>query len=99
MQDTAHLERIKALTWEGLDYFERELKRLGLRYWPSQGNFVLFDCGRDAGAVYDELLRLGVILRPVKPYGFPNYLRMSVGLAQENRAAIQALEKVLKTST
>ncbi|NJL25728.1 MAG: aminotransferase class I/II-fold pyridoxal phosphate-dependent enzyme, partial [Calothrix sp. SM1_5_4] len=68
----------------------------GVKYWPSQGNFVLFDCGRDAGEVFQQLLREGVILRPVKPYGFPNYLRMSVGLPEENQAAIAALRKVLK---
>jgi histidinol-phosphate aminotransferase len=95
LQDGEHLEKIKRLTWEGLDYYYAELDRLGLRYWKSQGNFVLFDCGRDAGTVFQDLLKQGVILRPVKPYGFPDYLRMSVGLPEENRAAIAALGKVL----
>jgi histidinol-phosphate aminotransferase len=96
MSDKEHLDQVKRLTWEGLDYYYAELKQMGLRYWPSEGNFVLFDCGRDAGEVFQQLLREGVILRPVKPYGFPTYLRMSVGLPEENQAAIRALHKVLK---
>lgn len=96
LDDRDHLEKIKTLNWQGLDYYYQELDRLGLKYWPSQANFVLFDAGRDAGGVFQELLREGVILRPIKPYGFPNYLRMSVGLPEENRAAIAAIEKVLK---
>lgn len=96
LQDNDHLEKIKHLTWEGLDYYCAQLDKLGIKYWPSQANFVLFDCGRDAGEVFQELLREGVILRPVKPYGMPNYLRMSVGLPEENEAAIQAIKKVLR---
>jgi histidinol-phosphate aminotransferase len=95
LEDRAHLEEVKRLTWEGLDFYYRELDRLRIKYWPSQGNFVLFDTGRDATEVFQALLREGVILRPVKPYGFPTYLRMSVGLPEENRAAIAALAKVL----
>lgn len=96
LQDKEHLEKIKQLTWSGLDYYYTELKRLNLRYFPSEANFVLFDCERDSGQVFQDLLKEGVILRPVKPYGFPNYLRMSVGLPEENEAAIKALKKVLR---
>jgi histidinol-phosphate aminotransferase len=94
--DREHLDKVKRLTWEGLDYYYAELTKMGVRFWPSQGNFVLLDCGRDAGEVYQALLREGVILRPLKPYKMPNYLRMSVGLPEENEAAIRALRKVLR---
>jgi histidinol-phosphate aminotransferase len=96
LQDRVHLEKIQKLTWDGLDFYYRELDKLGLRYLPSQGNFVLFDCGRPAEPVFQALLREGIILRPVKSYGFPNHLRMSVGLPEENEAAIAALRKILK---
>lgn len=96
LQDREHLEKGMRLNWEGLDYYYAELTKMGVKHWPSQANFVLFDCGRDAGEVYQDLLREGVILRPLKPYKMPNYLRMSVGLPEENEAAIRALRKVLK---
>ncbi len=96
LADREHLEKIKQLTWSGLDYYYEELDNLYLKYWKSQANFVLFDTGRDAGEVFQALLHEGVILRPVKPYGFPTYMRMSVGLPEENTAAIAAIRKVLR---
>ena len=96
LKDKAHLEKIRKLTWDGLDYYYQELEKLNLSYLPSQGNFVLFDTGRPADGVFNELLKEGIILRPVKSYGFPNHLRMSVGLPEESQAAIAALRKVLK---
>lgn len=96
LADKEHLEKVKRLTWDGLDYYYAELNKMGVKFWPSQANFVLLDCGRDAGEVFQGLLREGVILRPLKPYKMPNYLRMSVGLPEENEAAIRALRKVLK---
>lgn len=96
LRDREHLEKVKRLTWDGLDYYYAELDKMGLKYWPSQANFVLFDTGRDAAEVFQALLREGVILRPVKPYGMPHYLRMSVGLPEENAAAIAAIRKVLR---
>jgi histidinol-phosphate aminotransferase len=93
--DREYVAKLRQLTWDGLDYYYRELEAMGLSYSPSQGNFVFFDTGRDALEVYEQVLRLGVILRPVKGYGFPRHLRMSVGLPEENEAAIAALRTVL----
>jgi histidinol-phosphate aminotransferase len=96
VRDLEYVERLKKVTWSGLDYYYKELARLGLPYCESQANFVFFDCLTDAGPVFDGLLREGIILRPVKGYGFPTHLRMSVGLPEECAAAIAALGKVLK---
>lgn len=96
LQDLEYVKQLTQLMWDGLDYYYKELDRLGLKYWKSQGNFVLVDTNRDGDEVFKALLKQGVIVRPVKPYGFNTHIRLSVGLAEENRAAIQALEKVLK---
>lgn len=95
VSDRDYVERLKKITWSGLDYFYRELRAMDLPFSESQANFVFFDTRQDAGAVFERLLREGVILRPVKGYGFPTHLRMSVGLPEENEAAIRALRKVL----
>ena len=83
-------------TWQGLDYFYRELKNLGLPYVESQGNFVMFDTLRDVKEVNEALLKRGVILRPILNYGFKTQLRLSVGLPHENQRAMEALREVLK---
>lgn len=95
LSDSEFVKKTLQLTWQGLDYFYAELKRLGLPFVPSEGNFVLFETKRDVKAVNEALLRRGIILRPVGNYGFPTLLRMSVGLPHENQAAIKALEAAL----
>ena len=95
MGDREYIALSQKVVWDGLDYFYKELSNLGVKYITSQANFVLFETGRDATEVFQECLRQGVILRSVKEYGLPTHLRMSVGLAEENTAAIQALSQAL----
>lgn len=96
IDDIEYLKASQNMVWSGLDYFYSELDKMGLKYWPSQANFVLIDVNSPAVLVYTELLKLGVILRPVNNYGFEQLLRLSVGTAEENQKAIQALKIVLK---
>lgn len=95
IRDFQFIEATQRLTWKGLDYFYSSLEELGLPFFHSQGNFVMFDTLRDARVVYEGLLKEGIILRPLANYGFPRHLRMSVGKDDENLAAIAALRKVL----
>jgi len=66
---------------------------------PSSGNFVLVRVGDDDGAgarANLALLKRGVIVRPVGNYGLPRWLRISIGLPEENAAFISALKTVLQ---
>ncbi|MBL7542932.1 MAG: histidinol-phosphate transaminase [Bdellovibrionaceae bacterium] len=96
MADQDFIRQTQQITWSGLDYYYGELTRLKIDYIPSEGNFVLIDTQTEASVVFEQLLRRGIILRPVKNYGLPNHLRMSVGLEIENQAAIKALAEVLR---
>ena len=49
------------------------------------------DFGKDAAPIYDAFLREGVIVRPLAAYNMPNFLRVTVGLPEENERFIQAL--------
>lgn len=95
MSDHEFVKKTQQVTWAGLDYFYRELDRLKIEYVRSEGNFVLIDVKTDASVVFEQLLRKGIILRPVKNYALPQHLRMSVGLEEENQLAIKALSEVL----
>ena len=95
LQDDDFMRKTQEITWKGLDYFYKKLQQLGLSFLRSEGNFVLFDTERDSSLVFEALLKKGIILRPVKNYRLPTHLRMSVGLPEENEAAIKALEEVL----
>lgn len=95
LDDENYLKASQKIVWDGLDYFYAELKRLGLPYFKSEANFILFDTLRNADHCFQNLLKKGIILRPVGNYGFNTYLRMSVGQAHENKKAIEAIEKML----
>ena len=76
---------------QGMEFMQRELKRLGMEYVRSQANFLLVHVG-DGGKVFEALLRRGVIVRPMKEYDFPEYIRVTVGTAEENKKFIQEFE-------
>jgi len=95
LDDVDYVKASQKIVWEGLDYFYKELGALGLPYFKSEANFILFDTLRDAEKCFQYLLRQGIILRPVGNYGFPTYLRMTVGQALENQKAIEALKKMV----
>jgi len=92
MHDDEHVRRTREVTQNGMAYLSRELERLGIRYWPSQANFLFVDVGRDGRAVYEKLLGRGVIVRPI---GGPRHLRITVGLDKENERLVRALEEIL----
>ncbi len=94
MDDTAHVERTLKVNAQGMAYLEGEFRRLGLSFVPSHANFFLTEVG-DGRAVYDALLRKGVIVRPMNGYGYPRHVRISVGLPEENRRLVEALEQVI----
>jgi histidinol-phosphate aminotransferase len=72
----------------------QSLERLRLEYIPSHGNFVSFKVG-GAAAVFQKLLRAGVIVRPIASYGMPEHLRVTVGLESENARFLAALERAI----
>ena len=74
---------------------------MGLTDLPSAGNFVLVKVGEDDEAgvrVNLALLKRGIIVRPVGNYGLPKWLRISIGLPEENAAFINAFREILAKS-
>lgn len=95
LEDDAFLARTIDLVHQSLDLFYRELDRRRIRYFPTQTNFFLIDTGRDAGEVFEQLLRQGVIVRSMKAYGYPEYIRVNIGLPEENQKFLAALDRTL----
>jgi histidinol-phosphate aminotransferase len=92
--DTAFLEQGARNNAAGYLQLTQAFDALGLEYVASHGNFVLVRVGLDDGAgarVNLALLKQGVIVRPVASYGLPQWLRISIGLPQENASFIAAL--------
>jgi histidinol-phosphate aminotransferase len=74
----------------GMRQLRRGLARLGLEACPSAGNFLLVDVGRPAEGVYEALLRRSIIVRPVRSYGLPEHLRVTVGTEDQNASLLGA---------
>jgi histidinol-phosphate aminotransferase len=94
LSDDDFVERSYALNRAGMLQLTQGFNHLGLSYIPSFGNFVSFRIDH-AGAVYKQLLEQGVIVRPIANYEMPDYLRISVGLFDENACFLEVLEKIL----
>ena len=95
LDDEAFLQQTIRLVHEGLDYLFARLDDLGLRYFPTQANFFLIDVRTDADAVFEKLLTEGVIVRSMRSYGYPHYIRVNAGLPAENERFVAALGRVL----
>jgi histidinol-phosphate aminotransferase len=93
--DVDFLERTKELVRTGRAFLEKGLTQLGLTFVPSQANFILISLGRSGKAVYQDMLKEGVIIRAMDAYGYPEHIRVNVGLPQENERFLTSLKKVL----
>jgi histidinol-phosphate aminotransferase len=95
LNDSAFVSKTREVVLAGKELIYRELTRLGLEYVPSQSNFVLIRVPRPGQEVYQAMLREGVIIRAMDEYGFPDHIRVNMGLPEENRRFLEALQKVL----
>ncbi|NDF75018.1 MAG: histidinol-phosphate transaminase, partial [Betaproteobacteria bacterium] len=94
LDDEAFLAKSFAINQQGLVQLQSAFRLMNLPFVPSYANFVLVKVG-DAATVYESLLRSAVIVRPVTNYGLAQWLRVSVGLPQENDAFLKALANAL----
>jgi histidinol-phosphate aminotransferase len=94
LADVAYVEESRVLNRKGLAQLAHGFEQLGLRYVPSHANFVLVHVG-DGAKVNQALLMQGVIVRPVANYGLPAWLRVTVGLPEENARFLGALANAL----
>jgi histidinol-phosphate aminotransferase len=99
LDDSEFLARSKAVNDAGMAQLLEGCRRLGLNWIPSFGNFVCIEVGAEVAAtaaVFQALLRRGVIVRPVANYGLPTYLRVSIGLPEQNARFLTALAEILE---
>ncbi len=95
LADDDYLARSRELNLQGMAQIVEGVTALDLEVIPSVGNFVTVAMPGEAMPIYQRLLREGVIVRPLVPYGMPNHLRVSIGLPEENAKFLVALLKVL----
>ncbi|MEK7398602.1 MAG: histidinol-phosphate transaminase, partial [Candidatus Poribacteria bacterium] len=95
LKDRDHVEKSIKVNTEGKEYLYDELKKIGLDYVPSEANFILVHLYRSGPQVMKEMLKYGVIVRPLVGYELPNSIRVTIGTRDQNERFISSLKAVL----
>ncbi len=94
MQDEEHMQKTRELTRQGRDFLQSEFSSMNLEFVPSAANFVLVRVG-DGDKIFEALLRRGLIVRAMRSYKLPEWIRVSVGTMDQNRRLIAELRGLL----
>ncbi|NEW06065.1 histidinol-phosphate transaminase [Paenibacillus sp. SYP-B3998] len=95
IKDQDFIKSCREANTAGLLYLTKQFELLDLQAFPAHGNFIMVDVGRPAGAVFDGLLRNGIIVRGGHLLDFPTSIRVTIGSQEQNEKFITALTKVL----
>ncbi|NKC14608.1 MAG: histidinol-phosphate transaminase [Gammaproteobacteria bacterium] len=95
LDDDAHIQRSLQCNYEGMEQLQAAFRSLDIPTIDSAGNFLTFDSLGEALPVYDGLLRLGVIVRPIGAYDMADHLRVTIGTHTENERFLTALREVM----
>lgn len=95
LEDKAFLKKVLTHVEKEKEFLYGEFNRLKLRYVKSATNFILVDTKKDCKAVFNSLLKKGVIVRDMKAWGLDTFIRVTVGTREEDRRFVKALEETL----
>jgi histidinol-phosphate aminotransferase len=94
LADGEHLRETRRVIDEGRAYLQEHFTDMQIPFVPATANFVMVNVG-DGCAVFEELLRRKIIVRPLRGYGLPEWVRISVGTMVENKKLVAALSEVI----
>ena len=97
LDDDEHRRATKRITDDGREYLQREFAAMRLRFVPSVANFVLVNVG-DGAKTFRALLERRIIVRALKGYNLPAWVRISIGTMEQNRRCIAALKEILASA-
>ena len=89
LADEEHQRQTREITIEGRNFLQQEFEAMGLDYVPSFANFVLVKVG-NVKAVFNDLMKRGIIVRDMTGYGLPEWIRVSIGTMEQNRSFLEA---------
>ncbi|VAW33092.1 Biosynthetic Aromatic amino acid aminotransferase beta [hydrothermal vent metagenome] len=94
VSDIEFLEKSLLENHKGMQILEETCKNLNLRFVPSKGNFLLVDFEQDVTDIYMQLLKKGIITRPVANYGLTDCLRITIGTQVQMHRLDEAMVQV-----
>ena len=93
LEDDEFLQNTIAEVKKGKEDFYTRLDKMGLKYVPTQTNFILIEVG-DGQTVFEQLMKKGVIVRFLGP-GLAKYVRVDIGNQESRDAFFAALKEIL----
>ena len=94
LNDQAYQRKTKEVVDAGRAYLEEQFRDMQLGFVPGAANFIMINV-RDGPAVFKKLLARKIIVRPLKGYSLPEWVRITVGTMEQNKKCIAALKEVL----
>ena len=100
LADSGFIEKTRLMNDEQMRWLEKQFDALGLGFIKSHANFIMVEIAVEmeditAASIHQALLEQGVIVRPLESYGLPHWLRITVGIAEENMRLIDTLRSIL----
>ncbi|MCG3842918.1 histidinol-phosphate transaminase [Psychrobacter sp. Ps1] len=98
--DQDFIEKTRLINDEQMRWLEKQFDALGLGFVKSHANFIMVEVQVEmeditAASIHQALLEQGVIVRPLDAYGLPSWLRITVGVAEDNLRLIDTLRSIL----
>jgi len=97
LDDIEHIRKTRRNNFAGLEFFERAFRSLKLEFIPSAANFILVRVG-DGRKVFEAMQKRGVIVRPMGGYQLPEWIRISIGMPEENERCLNVLNGALEAA-
>lgn len=93
LEDPEHIRATREITQRGRNYLQEQFATFGWEIVPSHANFVLARTG-DGDQTFHALLQRGIIVRSMRSYELPEWIRVSVGTPDQNERLIAELKKL-----
>ena len=96
MKDREYFNRCVQMVWDEKRYYYEEFSKMGLFYLPTFANFIFVRAGEDDLKVHEAMTKRGVIIRPMTPWGYKGFLRVTIGTHDQNVKVISSLKGSLR---
>jgi histidinol-phosphate aminotransferase len=95
LRDQEHLEKTVTLIHRERDFLYGELSGMGLKFIPTEANFIFINVGGDSTVLFQRMLERGIVVRPGTVWQLPHFIRLTIGKREQNLRFIRALRDIL----
>ena len=94
LKDTEHLQRTVDLITTEKEWLYKEFRKLNVKYWPTQTNFIFIEPKIQLKDFVNEMLVQGIMIRGCEKFGAPNGARITIGNREANSALVKAISNI-----